>query len=124
MITDTVEFVSVEWIMKNVGKSVDADISTPNNFFDMMLYKSWDACFAPLVHDIMDNGIMNPVCIVNRSDGFIFGNGHHRLVAAILLCMDTIPVYWSDEDYMCSEYTDSEPWEYDYDSDNIATMLT
>jgi len=116
----TVEMVSVEWILQSLGASVDGyGAGDGVDFARMIAYKSGDSCFGPLVKAIIETGFRVPIVIALNRDGveFTLGNGHHRVVAAILLVLDQIPVYWSDYqedgDYMASET--SAPDEYALD---------
>lgn len=116
----TVEMVSVEWIMKNVDGSVDGyDTTQGVNYQRMVSYKGSDSSFGPLVGAIFDQGFRVPIvlCLNYRGKNITLGNGHHRMVAAILMCIDQIPVYWSDcevyKDYMCVDHSTDEtcnPW--------------
>lgn len=107
----TVEMVSVEWAMKNLVDSIDGfGIDGGVDFGSMLYKKATDRHFGNLIHTIVNNGFRVPVCFYydRHHDGWALGNGHHRMSAAILLCLDQIPVFWSQGDYMSDEYTDTE----------------
>lgn len=127
MIPGEVEMVSVEWIMQNSQGSVDAVTDEYGNvdYLKMVQRKGSDPHFPALVSTIMDRGFRVPIVLcLNYKPMFsdepakqvVHGNGHHRFVAALLLMMDTIPVYWSDHsatrDYMCTKTSESEPMDY------------
>lgn len=113
MITGEVEMVSVEWIMNNATNSVDGyNDSVGVDYVEMMQSKARDAYFPALVSVIMEEGFRIPIVLVKNYSGHAVthGNGHHRMIAAILLGLDSIPVYWSDwlesGDYMCMRVSD------------------
>lgn len=64
--------------------------------------------FDALVDEIMENGFGMPIVLCDRQDGrgYVIGNGHHRLCAAILLGLWRIPVMVSEgrdrTDFMCN----------------------
>lgn len=114
---DTVEMVSVEWLLNNIHYSVDSlnDDSGHIDFEYMLRDKATDYSFPGLVHTIWERGFRVPICLYPNPYGadWALGNGHHRLSAAILLCLDQIPVYWSEHDYMSDDHTDTEaPLDY------------
>jgi hypothetical protein len=98
------EWVPVTEILQNVTYSCDFDyISTYIDSYgeeDGYLYfwnevistKASDSGFGYLVESIIENGF-NPKGAIgyDRHTGEI-NEGHHRLVAAILLCLDEVPV--------------------------------
>lgn len=117
----TVEMVSVEWIMQNTTDSIDGfgDVDEDHqpfvNYKWLVENKATDSCFGDLVGTILENGFRVPIVLVQNyyNDGdLMHGNGHHRMAAAILLCLDEIPVYWNNarlnRGYMCSDRTDTE----------------
>ena len=115
-IPGTVEMVSVEWAMKNLVDSIDG-YGTGNgpgtvDFGRMVWYKSSDSQMGDLLATIMERGFRVPVCFYRDIywDGWALGNGHHRMAAAILLCLDEIPVYWAGEGegYMAGDKTETE----------------
>lgn len=104
-------YVPVEWIMQNVGTSVDLQCSD-DWIVDLLSYKA-PYCAAHIVN-IQENGFRVPIVIQvfrNYYTGeitFGMGNGHHRLTSAILLCLDEIPVFFSTGDFMRRDVSDSE----------------
>lgn len=125
MAPGTVEMVSVEWIMQNAGGSVDAVTGEDGypDYLKMAQRKGSDPQFAALVSTIMENGFRVPIVLCNNYDVWghgvrqaVHGNGHHRMIAAILLGLDEIPVYWSDfakeMDFMCLRESETEPIDY------------
>lgn len=103
---NAVNMVPVEWLMKNLTDSVDS-IDLVDNLFDLFHEKVTDYSFGSLVESILDNGFTTPICVQALYGRFVQGNGHHRFAAAILMCLDEIPVYFTDSsDYMCSHITD------------------
>lgn len=112
----TVEMVSVAWIMRNADSSID-DFNLYGggvDYWRMMIEKANDHGFPALVNAIVSEGFRIPIVLVknyNGSSSIMHGNGHHRMCAAILLCLDQIPVYWTDwdeeEDYMCVHTSES-----------------
>lgn len=84
---DEVVWVTVEWLMKNIDSSCDFD---DFDLAEIMRYKCKDTGMTHLINSIIDNGFDE-----NGSIGFCDGQiteGHHRLCAAILLCLDKVPI--------------------------------
>jgi hypothetical protein len=129
----TVATVPVEWLLKNVTDTVEFDLSKYNRFGAagwqaVIDSKHWDFEYdngnGDFLSDVLERGIQRPVCIIVDYDGtyshrdvdevpvpgqphFTLGNGHHRVAAAVLLALDTIPCYFAfDRDYMHSPITD------------------
>lgn len=123
MIPGQVEMVSVEWILQNSEGSVDAVTDEDGNvdYLIMAQRKGSDYGFTNLVSTIMERGFRVPIvlCLNYGERNVVHGNGHHRMVAALLLALDTIPVYWSDcseyRDYMVNRVSESEPVDYTAD---------
>lgn len=130
--TQTVTNVSIEWLMKNVIRSIDGFTAClcedgytdcdsgfcPSAVCDSQGMDSqvmWDELienkaheFSPaFIESVMQDGVKSPICLVyGEGRGFMHGNGHHRTALAILLAMDTIPVVFSfGGDYMLSAFT-------------------
>ena len=130
MIVGTVEMVSPAWIMQNATNSVDGFRDGDSvNYEKMIDTKANDYGFGNLVATILSEGFRIPIVLDLSYSGegtITHGNGHHRMAAALLLCLDEIPVYWAEGDYMSShisspEGSDSKPkpvkgwWEgYDF----------
>jgi len=119
----TVEMVSVEWIMQNTTDSVDGfgsfdnDTQTASVDYEYLVSnKATDGGFGDLVGTILEKGFRVPIVLVknycdtgSQQEALVHGNGHHRMAAAILLCLEEIPVYWSKgKQYMCSAKSDTE----------------
>jgi hypothetical protein len=109
MTPDTVEMVSVEWIMQNTTHSVDGyNAPIGVDYQKMMHGKCGDRGFGALVWNILHKGFRIPIVLdlaYQGEDTITHGNGHHRMCAAILLALDEIPVYWSENDYMATDYS-------------------
>jgi hypothetical protein len=116
----TVEMVPVEWLLNNLVGSADGfevfdegQLVPGIDFEEMIFYKGSDYGMGNVINAIVSSGFRVPICLYQAACGFTgwhMGNGHHRLTAAILLCLDAIPVYWSEysDDFMCSHSTDTE----------------
>ena len=108
----TVEMVSVEWILKNVNRSVDFGLLNAevysSTWADVVEYKGADLQMSSIIWNIMTFGFRVPIVLDlgKHHSSITLGNGHHRLTAAILMVLDEIPVYWADNDYMSVEYSD------------------
>jgi len=64
----------------------------------LMKQKTRDMSFWFLLDAIEKDGFTVPICVNYRGideNSIMLGNGGHRLSAAILLCLDTIPVYFT-----------------------------
>ena len=46
-----------------------------------------------IVNSILDNGMTCPLNVIFDGNTFIMGNGHHRLIAALLCGIEDIPIY-------------------------------
>lgn len=93
-------WVSVEWVLKMTTHSTD--IGSPEaydsltHFWGMMIEsKALDAGFLRVVESLQEHGWMSAINVQWwPEDGELnIIDGHHRLVAAILLCMDEIPMW-------------------------------
>lgn len=114
----TVEMVDVEWIMQNATDSVDGFSDYDGvgvDYDELVRNKATDYSFGNLIATILDRGFRVPIVLVRNFHGdpesVVHGNGHHRMAAAILLCLSEIPVYWADgktEGYMVPGVSDSE----------------
>ena len=98
---ERITYVPVEWIMQNVGESIDFP-GDDEWIRTMISYKAPYA--ADHVATIMERGFQIPIVIQSfewQGGTFRMGNGHHRLTSAILLCLPEVPVFFSiDGDYM------------------------
>ena len=89
------EMMSVVEILNNVESSVDyghyTEYGDRGDFWAYVIrMKSLDSGFGHLVHDYLENGWAEGSEI--GWDGGEITEGHHRLVMAILLCLDEVPV--------------------------------
>lgn len=103
--------VPVTELLRNLVYSVDqGPLDTPEHWHGLMRYKSEDHTFWQLCDAIPERGFTVPICVRLSPDndprrpwapsGWHLGNGHHRLCAAILLGLDSVKVYFADdEDY-------------------------
>lgn len=69
-----------------------------------------------LIDSVLENGMITPLNVVRNWDGdFEMGNGHHRLIAALLCGVEEIEVVVTRGiDWNCSSADDME-YEYDVD---------
>jgi len=93
-----VVWVPVEWLMKNATASCDYD----DFELDYMVRdKSSDTGFGHLVESILKHGFLDRGAIGFRhygDEGYI-SEGHHRFAAAILLCLDKVPIAYHGKDW-------------------------
>lgn len=115
-----VETWPVARVMQTLKYSVDCgDLDNPRAWARLLRSKASDVGMPLLIDLISEVGIIDPIEILmhgwaHHSDSPrvpTLGNGHHRLVAAILLGMDTIPVALTDD-------------LFDYQSDSIANEIS
>ncbi len=100
----TTQMWSVEKILRTVTASADFDgwgteefDGTPSMWAHVIASKGGDEQTPALAQKILDEGFTKPICIYRTSTGaYGIGNGHHRLVCAILLGLDEIPVLYTD----------------------------
>lgn len=106
---NAVSRVPLTEILRRVTRSIDFTkqrFEDPKNMYGYVtvdeLWRKWlhaksrDLSFWPLVDTIMAEGFDVPVMIVEEEDGWVMGNGHHRIVVALWACIDEIPVYFAD----------------------------
>ena len=69
-----------------------------------------------LIDSVLENGLVTPLNVIRRGNGnFRMGNGHHRLIAALLCGIEEIDVVVTRGiDWTCSSDDDME-YEYDVD---------
>jgi hypothetical protein len=107
-----VEMVSVEWILQNVTHSVDGHSNHQGlNCITMIKDKGSDCHFGDICATILSDGFRIPIVLdlsYSGEDTVTLGNGHHRMSAAILLCLDSIPVFWADSDYMSENESEGD----------------
>ena len=88
--------VPLQFLMDNVVTSCDFDDMTQGYAWtDIIRSKSSDSGFGHLVDSILERGLLrnSPIGISWddwNEEGLRITEGHHRLTAAILLCMDTV----------------------------------
>lgn len=105
----TTEEVSVKWLMNNLVYSADGYARSGEVDWESMIRsKAGDWSFPRLVKTVEERGFRVPICVYWCEDGWGLGNGHHRMTLAILTARNTVPVYWSDRDYMSTHRTDTE----------------
>lgn len=100
--TPEVEYWTVEEIMNTVTGSVDQGSLDSAADWQRLLYMKFDSPRRiSMIDDIMENGILDPIEILpyagrQSEDEIVIGNGHHRLILAILCGLDTVPVIVTD----------------------------
>ena len=111
----TIVQVPVVEIMQRLKYSVDCGgcwSGERRDLLSQILERKCDPSLEGLVDAILDKGFTTPICIVLQDwddNSWMMGNGHHRFTAAILLCLESIPVYFSgDNNFMHSEVTEPE----------------
>lgn len=96
------KWVPIEWILKNTTYSCDFGDptgypSTAHFWATMIEGKALDAGFMRVVESLQTLGWRAPMHVEIEDYGMgpelTINDGHHRLVAAILLCMDEAPLY-------------------------------
>lgn len=119
----TVTMVKVSTLLRNVKDTLDCfSTNEPSEWLRMINDKTGDEQFATLIRLIETEGFTDPIGIMQYDDYWLLGNGHHRMVAAILLALDEIPVVfgntWPDsgnryrrvQDSITSEDRDDSNW--------------
>jgi hypothetical protein len=101
-------WVSIEWLMKHTVYSGDfgepSGYSSPAHFWGTIIEsKALDAGFLRVVESLQTLGWMRPINIEYEDYGYgpeiSIVDGHHRLVAGILLAHDEVPLHiWSFEE--------------------------
>ena len=76
------------------------DIGTHDEWLiDCFCDKATDDQFPALLASILENGLTLPLNVIrNDDDEVIMGNGHHRLVAALLCGIEDISIVVSEND--------------------------
>ena len=105
--------VPISDLVKTLTGSCDYGAGGPwlMGIFNMKLA---DSAMGWLIDSVLENGLVTPLNVVrNRNGKFEMGNGHHRLVAALLCGIEHIDVVVThDIDWNCSSDDDME---YEYD---------
>lgn len=74
--------------------------------------KILDPQMSYLVDSILEEGMLCPLNVISGYWGFTFGNGHHRLIAALLCGIEEIDVVVSEEiDWRRTEVHDD--WDFE-----------
>ena len=60
--------------------------------------KATDYLFPALLASILENGLTLPLNVIRNNGEVIMGNGHHRLVAALLCGIEDISIVVSEND--------------------------
>ena len=100
---------NIEDILNSVTESSDFEEfdGTPSMWAYLMASKGGDEWTPDMIELIKENGITEPICIYRTTLGaYGIGNGHHRLVCAILMGMDTVPVAYTDTDEYYPNFSD------------------
>lgn len=109
----SIRYMTLSEIQNFVTESVDFDwMDTPGDWELMIRTKAKDTGFGHLVESIMTHGLLEESTVVIDEFGTII-EGHHRLVAAILLCLDVVPVSTEEQwnhaaPYLSAHYSDDE----------------
>ncbi len=106
-----VQMWSVEKILKSVTESADYEEfdGTPSMWAYLIASKSGDTYVPILMQKILDEGFTDPICLYRGIfGGLAIGNGHHRLVCAILLGLDEIPVLYTTTDEYYPDASEGE----------------
>jgi hypothetical protein len=95
--------VPIPEILRNLVDSVDGfgtgDDGAPIDWDYWERLKADEAFAQNLDVSILEHGILHPIGILLRTDGYwTQHNGHHRLLMAIWLCLDSVPVVFIPED--------------------------
>jgi hypothetical protein len=118
-----VEMWSVTDLLQKITLSSDFDggwmtiefDGTPSTWAYIIASKAGDHHTPILAQKILDEGFTDPICVWRSELGaYGLGNGHHRLVCAILLGLDEIPVIISDTENYYPDASDGEDvWQTD-----------
>lgn len=126
LVMNEINVVSLVDYLQLLNDSADVCPEDPADLLrDIFIEKIGDDVMGALIDSLMEDGFIVPIelqIIIDHQTGMRFsqGNGHHRLVAAILLGMDRIAIYpriassgWD----ICFEKTESEGNKYFGSSD-------
>ena len=96
----TIARVKVSDLLKSITSSCDYEEfdGSPESWMCMINMKASDEGFEDLVDSLLDDGFAEESSIAVFRGGRAIWNGHHRLVAAILLGMDEVNVSDSGSD--------------------------
>jgi hypothetical protein len=106
----TLQMVKVLDLIKYLDESVDVptyQYEDRAQWWAAVVAEKNDFNLPILVDNIIREGFTTPICVVVDEGEAIQGDGHHRLVASILLMLDEIPVWFTDDrtEYLPSEST-------------------
>lgn len=105
--------VPVRFILERANDSCDWGSSWGDRtewWLNGIMQKAADTGFGHLIESILTDGWQENSAI--GFDGDYITEGHHRLVAAILLCLDTVlvcPGGNSGRDTVCAHWNDDDP---------------
>lgn len=97
--TFTVQMWTISDILNTVTESADFPEfdGSASTWAYLIASKGGDEWTPVLAEKILEVGFTDPICIYRTEfGGYGLGNGHHRLVAAFLLGLDSIPVLYTD----------------------------
>jgi hypothetical protein len=110
--------VPIPEILRNLVDSVDGLGDGRSVNWDKWEYMKADEAFdADLDVSIVENGFEYPIGIlILENGGWVQHNGHHRLLMAVWLCLETVPVIfmpvgsndvyeldWNDDEWLFAE---------------------
>ena len=88
----SVETVNLIDLINTLAGSLDCGDSI--DWLDyVFVEKVRDRQMSTIVNSILDNGMTCPLNVIFDGNTFIMGNGHHRLIAALLCGIEDIPIY-------------------------------
>jgi hypothetical protein len=114
-----VQMWPIEKILKTITQSADFPEfdGTPSMWAYLIASKCGDAYTPVLAQKILDEGFTDPICIYRgHLGGLAIGNGHHRLVCAIILGIDEVPVLFTETDESYPDASDG-PNIFQYDEE-------
>jgi len=115
-VTDILRKVTLSSDFDGGWNNIEFD-GTPSTWAYIIASKAGDFHTPILAQKIIDEGFTDPICIWRGPRGeYGIGNGHHRLVCAILLGLDEIPVVYSDTEEPYPDATEGKDIN-DYDED-------
>jgi hypothetical protein len=107
----TTQMWSITDILNTVTESADFPEfdGSPSMWAYLIASKSGDLHTPVLAEKILTEGFTTPICIYRgRYGAYALGNGHHRLVCAIILGMDEIPVLYTETEEYYPDASDGE----------------
>lgn len=124
----TIQNWTIEDILNHVTASSDFDEDEFNGSASSWAFiiasKGGDEWVPDMLELIKENGVIDPITIYRTGLGaYGIGNGHHRLVCAILLGMDSIPVAYTDTDETYPLATDGKKLSGEFADWDSANMI-